>query len=85
MKEKLNTLPQIDAQFEHDNTPAFANDLLDDLLRYFTLNQIASHAGISRRNLSYMRHDGIKNYPMQVTLEILAGRKVLDDDARISG
>lgn len=82
-KEKLNGLPQIDAQFEHNNTPEYANELLDELLRYFTLNQIASHCGISRRNLSYMRHDGIKNFPMQVTMEVLAGRKKLQDDDRI--
>lgn len=85
MKEKLNGLPQIDAQFEHNSTPEYANELLDELLRFFTLNQIASHCGISRRNLSYMRHEGIKNFPMQVTLEIMAGHKMLDDDARSSG
>lgn len=77
LKEKLSGLPQIDAQFEYNNKTEFANELLDELLRYFTLNQIAAHCGISRRNLSYMRHEGIKNYPMQLTLEILSQRKVL--------
>jgi hypothetical protein len=85
LKEKLSGLPQIDAQFEYKGTPEYANELLDHLLRFFTLNQIASHCGISRRNLSYMRHDGIKNYPMQLTLEVLAGYKVLDFDDRTSG
>ena len=77
MKEKLNGLPQIDAQVEYNGTPEFANELLDELLRYFTLNQIAAHSGISRRNLSYMRHEGIKNYPMQFTLQVLSGAKAL--------
>jgi hypothetical protein len=73
LKEKLNELPQIDAQFEHDSTPEYANQLMDDLLKYFTLNEISAHTGISRRNLSYMRHRGINTYPMQVILEIMAG------------
>ena len=84
MKELPNELPQIDAQFEYDGTPEYANELLDEMLRHYTLNQIAAHCGISRRNLSYMRHGGIKNYPVQITLEIMAGRKRLDDDDRLS-
>ena len=77
MKEILKGLPQIDAQFEYDDTTEYANKLLDELLRYFTLNQISSHTGISRRLLSYMRHRGISTYPMQLSLEILSGSKVL--------
>lgn len=79
LKEILKGLPQIDGQFEYNESKEYANELLDTLLRYFTLNQISAHTGISRRLLSYMRHRGVSTYPMQVVLEILAGVKVLED------
>jgi hypothetical protein len=78
LKEKLNGLPQIDATFQFNSSKEYANELMDDLLRYFTLNQIEAHTGICRRNLSYFRHKGISTFPMQLTLEILAGRVELD-------
>ena len=77
LKERLNKLPQVDREKEYDGSLEYANSILDHLLRFYTLSQISAHVGISRRNLSYMRHEGIKNYPMQVVLEILAGVKVL--------
>ena len=75
MKEMLKELPKIDAQTDHNDTLEFANDLLDDLLRFYTLDQISAHSGISRRNLSYFRHRGITTFAMQLTLEVLAGRR----------
>jgi len=71
----MNELPQIDAQFEHNVTPEYANQLLDELLTKLTLDQISLHSGICRRSLSYLRHRGIQNYPWQLTLEVLAGVK----------
>ena len=80
MKASSQTLPQIDAQFEHDPSPKKANELLDKLLTYYTLDQIALHSGICRRSLSYMRHRGMLVYPHQLTLEVLAGEKQLLTD-----
>jgi hypothetical protein len=71
-------LPQIDAQFQHRKDTIFSNELLDELLRFYTLNQISLHTGICRRSLSYMRHKGILNYPDQLAMEIMAGTKRLD-------
>jgi hypothetical protein len=76
-KERLSELPQIDKLRDHDRSPGFAITLLDEIMRYYTLNQIEAHTGISRRNLSYMKHNGINTYPMQLALELMAGRKVL--------
>ena len=71
----MKTLPQIDAQFEHDASLDYANKLLDELLSGLTLDQIALHSGICRRSLSYMRHRGILSFPHQLALEILAGKR----------
>lgn len=55
----------------------YANRLLNNCLRFYTLDQIAAHTGICRRLLSYMRHRGVNNYANQIALEILAGAKLL--------
>ena len=73
----MKRLPQIDAQFERDDSAEYANELLDELLKYLTLDQISAHTGICRRSLSYMRHRGVLSFPDQVTLEILANKRVL--------
>jgi len=91
LKELPKQLPQIDAVMEHVKCPVhaeisrgcahckgalkFANKLLDELLQSYTLRQIASLTGICKRNISYMRHRGINTYPMQLALELLAGRR----------
>lgn len=82
LKEKLRDLPQIDATI--DFPPAgsaenidYANRLLNNCLRFYTLDQIAAHTGICRRLLSYMRHRGLNSYANQLALEILAGAKLL--------
>jgi hypothetical protein len=62
---------------DHDPSPEYANGLLNDLLKYYTLTQIEAQTGVSRRALSYMRHGGITRYPLQLAMEILAGRRVL--------
>lgn len=72
MKEPLNALPTINGALYHDTSPEYATEVIDKLLRYFTLSEIADFSGISRRNISYMKRLGFRNYPMQVTLEILA-------------
>ena len=77
MKENMKKLPQIDAQFEHNQTTKYANELLDRLLSELTLNQIALHSGICRRSLSYMRHRGILNFPHQLALEVLANVRTI--------
>lgn len=82
MKEMLKELPQIDAQFEFYEkgsveSVAYANKLLNTLLRFYTLHQISSHTGIGVRLLSYMRHRGVNTYPNQIALEIMAGAKVI--------
>ncbi len=77
MKERQKKLPQIDAACDHDRSLEFAIHLLDDLLRKHTLDEISSHTGISRRQLSYMRKDGITTYYFQLVMEVLADRVVL--------
>lgn len=80
MKANLPELPQIDAQFQHNSKPDYASELLDDLLNGLTLDQIAAHSGICRRSLSYMRHRGIRSFPDQLALEVLAGWTRLSED-----
>ena len=77
MKESTKRLPQIDAVMQHDDSTVFANKLLDELLARYTLNIISSHTGICRRSLSYMRHNGIRSFPDQLALEVMATRKPL--------
>jgi hypothetical protein len=78
-KENPNALPQIDAQYEFDDTPEYANQILDKLLEDgFTLTQVAAHTGICRRSLSYMRQRGIRSFPYQIALEIMAGERTLN-------
>jgi len=71
LKEPLKELPPIDAQAHFNPSPEYANEVLDKLLRFYTLSQISAHTDISRRNLSYFRHRGISTYPMQIALELL--------------
>ena len=78
-KAKPKELPQIDAQFEFNDTPEYANKLLDRLLTVFTLRQVSAHTGICRRSLSYMRQNGIRSYPYQIALEIMSGEKTLNE------
>jgi hypothetical protein len=78
LKESPQELPQIDAQFQQDKTVDYANEVLDKLLRYYSLNQISLHTGICRRSLSYMRHSGIRSFPYQLAMEILSGMRRLD-------
>ena len=87
LKAKQPELPQIDAQFEHRVEPDYANQILDDLLDWYTLDQISAHSGICRRSLSYMRHRGIRSYPDQLALEVLSGYKSLVemDEPSLSG
>jgi len=68
----MRQLPQIDAQIEFNSDPAYAAEILDNLLRFYTLDQISAHSGISRRSISYLRHKGFHTMPDQITLEILA-------------
>jgi hypothetical protein len=77
LKVQPKELPQIDALRDHDRSTKYANSLLDDLLKNYTLIQIAAHTGICKRNISYMRHRGINTFPMQLALEALAGRRVI--------
>jgi len=78
-KENPSALPQIDAQYEFNSDPQYANKLIDQLLQGgFTLAQVASHTGICRRSLSYMRQNGIRSFPFQIALEIMAGERTLD-------
>ena len=75
MKEPLKQLPPIDAVRDHDTSPEYAAELLDDLGRHYTRPQISAHIGVCKRSLIYMRSRGIKSYPDQLALEVLAGRK----------
>lgn len=77
-KDRPYELPQIDAQFEWNPTPEYANELLDKLLEYFTLQQVSSHTGICKRSLSYMRQRGVRSFPFQIALEIMAGERTLN-------
>lgn len=78
LKEIMKQLPQIDAQFEHKPEPEYANRVLDELLRYYTLDQIALHSGICRRSISYMRHRGF-SFPDQIVLEVLSNKRQFAD------
>ena len=77
LKVQRNTLPQIDAIMEQDQSVKFANILLDKVTRFYTLAQIAAHIGVSTRLLSYMRKRGIDSYGNQILLEIMCGEKEL--------
>ncbi len=77
MKERLKELPQLNAVENYNPSVEYANELLNELLRFYTLDQIESHTHVSRRALSYMRHRGIGAYPMQLAMEILAGKWTL--------
>lgn len=79
LKALQSEYPQIDAVMEYDDSPEFAADLIEECAKRFTKQQIAAHVGISRRYLSYMKQRGIKSFPIQLALEIMAGRKVLGD------
>jgi hypothetical protein len=78
-KEKLNGLPPIDAQFEFRPEPEYAKEVLDYLLRFYTLDQIMSHSGLARRSLIDYKHTGFPRYSVQLTLEVLAGMRPLAD------
>jgi hypothetical protein len=78
LKEIMLKLPQIDAQFDHNSDPLYASEILDIMLKYYTLDQISLHSGICRRSVSYMRHRGFRSYPDQLVMEILAGKRSLD-------
>lgn len=80
MKEAMKSLPPIDAQFEHRPDPEYASELLDRLLRYYTLDQISLHTGISRRSVSYLRHKGFHTMSDQLIMEVLAGVRSLTTD-----
>lgn len=78
-KEQQSALPQIDALYEFDDSPEYANKILDKLLDGgYTLTQVAAHTGICRRSLSYMRQRGIRSFPYQIALEIMAGERTLN-------
>lgn len=78
-KENQSGLPQIDAQYEFNDSPEYANKILDKLLDDgFTLTQVSAHTGICRRSLSYMRQRGIRSFPYQIALEIMAGERTLN-------
>lgn len=84
LKAQRKELPQIDAQFSFPEPGSkeslqMVNKLLDRCLRFYTLNQIAAHVGLTPRALSYMRHSGIHKYPHQLALEILAGDIIITD------
>lgn len=73
MKAPLKELPQIDAQFEFNGKPAYANEVLDRLLHHYTLDEIALNTGVSRRFVSYLRQRGFDKFPTQLAFEVLAG------------
>jgi hypothetical protein len=82
LKEPRKELPLIDAVFEFyephtDEAVDYAAKILDTCLRFYTLDQISALTGISRRLVSYFRHRGFNTYSNQLTMEILAGTKVL--------
>lgn len=78
-KEKPSALPQIDAELEWDKSPEYANQILDTLLDSgYTLTQVSHYSGICRRSLSYMRKRGIRSFPYQIVLEIMAGERTLN-------
>ena len=77
LKERLKESPQIDAVLNYNPTLEYANWILDQLLRFYTLTEIADQTHISRRVLSYMRHRGIGSYPVQLAMEILLGKWTL--------
>jgi hypothetical protein len=77
LKERPKGLPQIDAQFEFDPSSEYADEVIGELLRYYTLDQISNHAGVCRRSVSYMRHRGFPTYPVQLSMEILCFRREL--------
>lgn len=79
MKEPLKILPQIDAQFEFNPDPAYANAILDDLLRYYTLDEIGLTVGVSRRFVSYLRQKGFDKFPTQLAFELLSGVRRLEN------
>lgn len=83
MKEPRRELPQIDAQFEFNGDPEYANELLDKLLRYYTLDEISLSTGVSRRFVSYLRQRGFDRFPTQLAFEVLAGVKRLDREVSI--
>ena len=72
-KERSNEFPPIDRTFEFDQSPEFACGVIRRALRHMTLEQIAAHAGISKRNLYYFQNHGFTKFPQQITLQILAG------------
>lgn len=73
LKEVLSDKPPIDRYRDFDESPEYANMVIDQCARFFTLAQIEAHTGISRRLVSYMRHRGFNNFSNQLTLEILGG------------
>ena len=75
LKEVLNESPPIDKLRDFDPSPEWANVVIDQCARFYTLAQIEAHTGISRRLASYMRHRGFNSFANQLTLEILGGIK----------
>lgn len=78
LKEVLKDSPPIDKLRDFDPSPEWANVVIDQCARFYTLAQIEAHTGISRRLVSYMRHRGFNNFSNQITLEILAGIRKCD-------
>lgn len=78
LKEPLPELPQIDATLEYNPSPEYAAAVVDEALRYWTLDQIAAHTGVARRSVVNYKADGFPRYPVQLTMEIFAGVRRLN-------
>jgi hypothetical protein len=57
----------------------FAAKLITDLQRFFSVDQIAYHTGMSPRTIFYIKRNGVPGYPAQLALEILAQRILIRD------